>query len=150
VWPRREWGQGDFLRSISISFHDVHAHLWLRYFPPEQFHFIHTEVVESDFEKEVGQFVDWVGLDLDGFNRSGLKFKNKAKKQRKKMWPETRLLLERLYRPHIERTCLMLHQACRFVDLWFEQHNLLSKGEWECERKREDMPTWHKDCELGE
>jgi len=148
VWPRRQWGQGDFLRSISISFHDVHAHLWLRYFPPEQFHFIHTEVVQSDLENEVGQFADWVGLDLDGFNHSDLNFRNKAKKYRAKMWPETRLLLERLYKPHIERTCLMMPQACRFVDLWFEQHNLLSSGVWNCEQKRENINTWHQDCEI--
>lgn len=145
VWPRRKWGNGDFLRSIMISFHDVHAHLWLRYFPPEQFHFVSTELMDSDFNGEIGLLANYTGLDAAGFNSSRT-HANRGR-PRMSMWPETRLLLEALYRPHIKRTCRMLPQTCRFVDLWYDQHIKLASGEWKCERVRNNTQIWHKDCE---
>jgi len=146
VWPRRKWGQGDFLRSIIISFHDAHSFLWLRYFPPEQFHFVHTEQLKDNFDSEIQLFSNYVGLDRAGFVINKTRSQNKHEKPRPEMWPETRLQLEAIYRPHIVRTCKMLPQACRFVDYWYDQHIKLANGEWSCKREREDVNIWHEDC----
>jgi len=146
VWPRREWGQGDILRGMLISFHDIHAQLWLKYFPPDQFHFVATEQVENNFEMELGMLAKYTGLDLAGFNTSIIHV-NQGRDREWKMWPETRLRLEAMYRPHIQRTCQLIPQACRLVDLWYEQHRELDQGKWNCQKIRDTVNVWHEDCE---